>query len=112
MLAAYMVFAIMGTFILVLTESFPEVDVREDNLTPVGIFSSIDYSIDCVAENSSLTGKAGRNSLSTTRNGMLRIEMPIGLQNTEMFFSCLSLKTIEETNHFNKKNSIRLQLRI
>jgi hypothetical protein len=111
-LAGYTIFAMMGMFILVLTESFPEVDFVGDTLTSSGVFESIDYTIDCMAENGNLTYKQGRYSFSVTRNGPLRIEMLPGLQDPRMLFSCFSLKTIEETNHLNKKSSILLKLRI
>jgi hypothetical protein len=111
-LAAYFVFALMGTFIFALTESFSEVHFAEDALTPGGVFASIDYAIDCLVESGSLTGKAGRHSLSVARSGFLRITSPAELQNSETFFSHLSLRTIEETNHLNKKNAILLKRRI
>ncbi|MDR1470425.1 MAG: hypothetical protein LBT00_14170 [Spirochaetaceae bacterium] len=107
-----MVFAIMGTFIFVLMESFPEAHFAGDNITPGGVFASIDYAIDCLVESGSLTGKAGRHSFSVAHKGFLRITTPAALQNAETFFSRLSLRTIEETNHLNKKNAIRLKLRI
>jgi hypothetical protein len=112
LLAAYLVFAIMGTFIFALTESFPAMDLAGDALTPGGVFASIDYAIDCLVESGSVTGRAGRHSFSPARNGFLRITTPAELQKSETFFSRLSLRTIEETNHLNKKNDIRLKLRI
>jgi hypothetical protein len=111
-LAAYMGVAMMGTFIFVLMESLPEARAAGDVLTPGGVFASIDYAIDCLFESESATGKAGRHSYSVARNGFLRIITPAELQNSETFFSRLSLRTIAETNHFNKKNSILLKLRI
>ncbi|MDR0639029.1 MAG: hypothetical protein LBG27_09065 [Spirochaetaceae bacterium] len=111
-LAAYMVFAIMGTFIFVLMESFPEVNFAGDEITQGGVFASMDYAIDCLVESGSLTGKAGKYSPSVARNSFLRISTLAGSQNIEMFFCHLSLKAIEETNHLNKKSSILLNLRI
>jgi hypothetical protein len=112
MLAVHLGFSIMGTFIFALTESFPEVDLAEDELTPGSIFASIDYTSDCLTGSGSLIGKARRHSFSVARNGFLRITSSAELKNSEMFFSRLSLRTIEETNHLSKKKSILLKLRI
>jgi hypothetical protein len=111
-LAAYMVLAMMGTFIFVLVESFPEVNLAGDEITEGNNFSSIDYAIDCLSESGSLTGKTGRHLFFPARNDFLCISTPAELQNSETFFSRLSLRTIEETNHLNKKSSISLKLRI
>jgi hypothetical protein len=112
MLAVYLGFSIMGTFIFALTESFPEVDLAGDELTQGSIFASIDYAIDSLIESGSLIGKARRHSFSVARNVFLRIPSPAELKNFETFFSRLSSRTIEETNHLNKKNYILLKLRI
>ena len=111
-LAACMVFAILGTFNFALLESFPEVEPVGDKLAQNGVFASTDYSIDCLVESGNVNVKAGRHSLPGAYNGFWRIPTLAGVQDSEMLFSCQSLRTIEETNHLNKKNSILLKLRI
>jgi hypothetical protein len=112
MAVAYMAAAITGAFTFALTDSFPVLDIGKDELAPGGIFAPIDYAVGCLAEDSTAVGKAGRHSFSPVRNNLLRIDMATGLQNTETLFSHVSLRTIEETNHLNKKNVILLKLRI
>jgi hypothetical protein len=110
--AVYMAVAITGTFTFALTDSFPDVRMGRDELTPSGIFAPIDYAVGCLAEGNGVTSKTGRYSYSLARNNFLRIDVLIGLQNTETFFSHVSLRAIEETNHLSKKNNILLKLRI
>ncbi|MDR1232535.1 MAG: hypothetical protein LBK61_14175 [Spirochaetaceae bacterium] len=109
---AYMATAIMGTFAFALADSFPSINLGKDKLSPGGIFAPIDYAVNCLAEGNSTTGKAGRNSFSPMRNNFSRIDMLPGLQKTETLFSYELLRTIEETNRFDKKNTILLKLRI
>jgi hypothetical protein len=110
--AVYMVFAITGTFTFALADSFPAVDMGKDELGPSRIFAPIDYAVGCLADGNGVTGKTGRSSFSPARNSFLRIDIVPGLQNTETLFSHIFLRTIEETNHLNKKNTILLKLRI
>jgi hypothetical protein len=110
--AVYMAAAITGTFTFALADSFPDVRMEKDELTPSGIFAPIDYVVGCLAEGNGVTGKAGKYSSSPARNNFLRIDVLIGLQNTETLFSHVSLRAIEETNHLDKKNAILLKLRI
>jgi hypothetical protein len=109
---AYMVAALMGTFAFALADSFPGIDIGKDELSPGGIFAPIDYAVNYLAESSGATGKTGRNSFSPVRNNSLRVDMLSGFQKIETLFSYDSLRTIEETNHFDKKNTIFLKLRI
>jgi hypothetical protein len=110
--AVYMAAAIMGTFTFALTDSFPDVGLGKDELTPSGIFAPIDYAVGCLAEGNGVTGKAGKYSSSLARNNFLRIDVLIGLQNMGTLFSHVSLRAIEATNHLDKKNTILLKLRI
>jgi hypothetical protein len=109
---AYMTAALTGTFAFALADSFPSVDVKKDKLSSGGIFAPIDYAVYCLAESSGVSGKSGRNSFSPARSNIMRVDMLSELQKIETFFSYDSLRTIQETNHFNKKNTILLKLRI
>jgi hypothetical protein len=111
-LAAYMILAVLGTFTFAVTESLSVADWKTDELRPGGVFAPIDYAIECLAECSGQTGKTGRHPFSTARNGLPRVELPLALQGMETVFALLSLRTIEQMNHFDKKNSILLKLRI
>jgi hypothetical protein len=111
-MAAYMVVAIAGTFTFALADSLPVVNAGKDALTPSRVFASIDYTVDCLAESGGVFSKTGRYSFSPVRNSFLRIGVLPGLQNTKAYVSPVLLRTIEETNHLNKKNSILLKLRI
>jgi hypothetical protein len=111
-MAVYMIVAITGTFAFALADSFPAVNIGTDELGPSRIFAPIDYAVGCLADGNGITGKAGRYSFSPVRNSFLRIDITPLLQNTETLFSHSFLRTIEETNHLNKKNTILLKLRI
>lgn len=104
--------AMTGTFAFALADSFPSVDIGKDKLSSGGIFAPIDYAIYCLVESSGANGKSGRNSFSPVRSNTMRVDMLSVLQKIEILFSYDSLRTIQETNHFNKKNTILLKLRI
>jgi hypothetical protein len=111
-LAGYFFVAVTGTFSFSIAEPFRSIDLLEDNPVLSGSFASINTSIDYLAENVIITGKAQGRSFSPLGNGIMRIVMLLKKQNAGAVLSQSSIKTIEDSKYLNIKSTIVLKLRI
>jgi hypothetical protein len=112
-LAAYLVFAVMGIFTFAVMEPLDFDDFwKAETEESGGFFTLIDYTADCLSENVIIPGKARGHSLSSLHNSSLRIMMSPGAKDAETVFSQSFLRIIERADYLNIKNTILLKLRI
>jgi hypothetical protein len=108
-LAVYLVFATTGMYIFTEAAAHHFDDFME--ISQENIFVSMDNAIDCQAEASPVTSRAGRYSFSPLRNGSLRITALPETHHAGTVFFDSSFKAITKTNRGNIKNNIPLKLR-
>ncbi|GHV07353.1 hypothetical protein FACS189485_17570 [Spirochaetia bacterium] len=111
-LAACLTVAIMGLFTFAAAEPLRSVDSRDDDPFSENFFTSIDITIDCLAEGETIMSRARAYSFSPLRTGSLRILMLIGLQYAGFVLIQSSLKKSEKVNYLTMKNALLLKLRI
>jgi hypothetical protein len=111
-LGVYLAFAIMGIFTFAAVEPLRSGDFWEAK-SGLGEFSApIDHTVDYLAENTIVMGKARGNSFSPVRNAPPRILMPLGTKDAGAVLSLSLLRTIEKTSCLNIKDTLHLKLRI
>jgi hypothetical protein len=111
-LAAYLVFAIMGTFTFAAAEPFRSVDFLENESSSGASISQQDLSADTPIEGEPVITNGRGYSFSLLRNGSLRTAMPLGTRDAGSVIAQTSLSAIQKINHFTIKNTILLKLRI
>ena len=107
-LAICLTVAIMGLFTFAAAEPLRSVDSWDDAPFSGNFFTSIDITIDCLAEDETIMSRARGGSFSPLRSGAL---MPVGFQNTGLVFMQSSLKKSENINRPTIKNGLPLKLR-
>jgi sorbitol-specific phosphotransferase system component IIC len=111
-LPVYLIFAIIGTFIISAGEASIFEHSNKDIIDSGRYFSSISCAVDWLAEDTPTIGKAFRFSNSSLRNGLLRVFMFAGTIAIALHFAGMNLKIIKNDNISLVKNHILLKLRI
>jgi hypothetical protein len=94
----------------VVIDPFRSSDFGTDGPISEGSLSSIDYTIDCLAEGSTIIGKARNYSFSSLRNGQLRIAT-LPAHKAVAIASFSAIMAIENTEYSHIKSTILLKLR-
>ncbi|MDR2194033.1 MAG: hypothetical protein LBP19_06155 [Treponema sp.] len=107
---AYLALATFGTFIMASIAPLRSVDVSVDEPISSGFFTTINHTIDCLAEGS--TGLNKSRGYAPLCYGQLRAALALGVHKDETAALFSRLKIIEKITYSHIKNTILLKLRI
>ena len=110
-MAVYLVIALMGTSTFSAAEAL-QFDELDNGPVSDGFLTTMDHTIDWLAESSTTIGRAKGYSSSPLRSGVLRIVMPLMVQSAGVSIVLSALNIIKKSLHPNIKNAIPLKLRI
>jgi hypothetical protein len=110
--AAYLALATFGTFIFASVEPLRSVDLSMEEPISGGFFTTINLTIDCLAEDSTVISKSRGYFRSPSCYGQLHAAMPLGVHKAGTAALFLRLKTIEKITYPYIKDTILLKLRI
>ena len=111
-LLVYLVLAITGSFVFSIGQDFSYEKTNKDILRSGNNISSITHTIDWLAEDTPIIGKAHRFFNTQLRNGLLRVFILVGIINIAMFPAKSNLRTYKKDSFPVIKNLIPLKLRI
>ena len=111
-IAAILVFVILGTFVLLSTEFFYGNETGENKPCPVALFAPVDHTVDWLAENAVSVNRTKKVSAPTFRSGGLRTLMLFKMYSSTEYHTVSSIYTTNPDYSQNIKNAIPLKLRI
>ena len=108
----YLILAIMGSFTFTAGQTNSYEQTNKDILGSNSYFSSIALTIDWLAEDVLIIGKAHKHSNSPLRNGLLRVFTLTGVIGIIMFMAKSGFTIDKNDNYPTIKNLVQLKLRI
>jgi hypothetical protein len=107
-----LVIAIFGTFAFSITEIPNTQGLTGNKPYSKGIFSTVDHTIDWLAEDTPTVGRTNKTLFPAMRNALSRLLMPVEIHSAAEYPIAFSIHTAKSNYSHNNKNTIQLNLRI
>jgi hypothetical protein len=112
-LTASLIFCVIGTFSFSLTDISPRfIKIYEEMSVSEGFITVLSRGIDCLVDDSSDTGKAGKNLLLLSRNNTLRTIYFMQIQNNKARHSKFFIHNAVDYHYFIDTACIQTRLLI